>query len=53
LKHRELDDLEWSARAFAPDDLGFVEPVYGLGERVVVTVADVADGQGIQLRAVL
>ena len=40
---RELHGVEafpWSA---AVNDLGFVEPVAGLGERVVITVADTAD----------
>ena len=39
----ELDGFEVAPWAAPPDDLGFVEPVDRLGERVVVTVADAAD----------
>ena len=40
----ELDGLEASPLPAAADDLGLVEAVNSLGERVVVRVADAADG---------
>ena len=42
---RELDGLERPPRAAPMDQLGFVEAVDRLGERVVVAVADAADGR--------
>ena len=39
----ELDGFQASPRAASPDHLGLVEAVDGLGQGVVVTVADAAD----------
>ena len=41
----ELDGLEVTPRAASMDDLGLVGAVYRLGQRVVVRVADAADGR--------
>ena len=41
----ELDRLEVAPRPAPPDHFGFVESVDRLGERVVVAVADAADGR--------
>ena len=41
----ELDRLEVAPRPAPPDHFGFVESVDGLGEGVVVAVADAADGR--------
>jgi hypothetical protein len=43
LERGELDRLEFAPRPSSPDDLGFVESVDRLGERIVVAVADAAD----------
>jgi hypothetical protein len=43
LERGELDRLEASPRPLSPDQLGLVESVDRLGERIVVTVADAAD----------
>jgi hypothetical protein len=40
----ELDGLQRSPRSAAADHLAFVETVDGLGEGVVIAVADAADG---------
>ena len=42
-QRRELDVVDCAPRAAAPDHLGLVEAVDGLGERVVVGVADAAN----------
>jgi hypothetical protein len=41
----ELDGLEVPPRPTPPNDFGLVESVDRLGERIVVTVADAADGR--------
>jgi hypothetical protein len=41
---RELDGLEVAPRSASMDDLSLVEAVDRLGQRVVVRVADAADG---------
>ena len=41
----EFDGLEVSPWSAPPDHLGLVEPVDRLGERVVVRIADAADGR--------
>ena len=41
---RELDGLQRFPRSAPTDDLGLVKAVDGFGERVVVAVADTADG---------
>jgi IS30 family transposase len=41
----ELDRLEAAPWAASPDDLGFVEPIDGLGEGVVIGITDTADGR--------
>jgi hypothetical protein len=46
---RELDGVEVLPRPTPMDDLGLVEPVDGLGERVVIAVADAAD-RGLDAR---
>jgi hypothetical protein len=43
LERRELDFLDVAPRAIRADQLGLVEAVDRLGERVVVRVADAAD----------
>lgn len=43
LEGRVLDGLERTPRSTPLDDLGFVEPVDGLAERIVIAVADAAD----------
>ena len=42
-ERRVLDVVDVAPRAAAPDDLGLVQTVDGLGERVVVRVADATD----------
>jgi hypothetical protein len=39
----ELDGFERPPRATSMDDLGLVKAIDGLGERVVIRVADAAD----------
>jgi hypothetical protein len=41
----ELDCLEIAPWSAPPDDLGLIEPIDRLGERVVIAVADAADGR--------
>ncbi len=41
----ELDGFDVAPRPTPPNDLGFIEPVDRLGERIVVAVADAADGR--------
>jgi hypothetical protein len=43
-EYRELDGLQRFPRSAPTDDLGLVKAVDGFGERVVIAVADSADG---------
>jgi hypothetical protein len=45
MERGDLDVLEGPPRPTPVDDLGLVEAVDGLGQRVVVAVADAADGR--------